>query len=135
MRCRPLWGDATRLVNNSENDIAGRTPLLKWLTKASEKAQRKNIERTLGVLVPVAAEADAAILRTGGINPSDVRRVSSLQRALLTDLVGPVPLPQLRAEYLNPLLTRTDVTDGVKLAVQHVFDSADKQRSRRGSQP
>lgn len=98
--------------------------MLKWLTKASEDAQRKNIERTLSLLVSAAAEADARILQTGSLTPSDQAKVVSLQKALLGDLIGPVPVEKLRDDYLQPLLANGTPSDGVKLAVQHVFDSA-----------
>jgi hypothetical protein len=93
-----------------------------WLKRASERAQRKNIERTLAQLIPAAAEADAEILRTGAASPEKTARVVSMQKSLLADLIGPVPLAKLREEYLHQVLADTQLGEGVKMAAQHVFD-------------
>lgn len=101
--------------------------MLNWLTKAAENAQRKNIERTLSLLLPAAAEADKRIIQTGSPTPSDQSRVKSLQKALITDLIGPVPMSQLREDYLQPVVADGALTDGAKMAVRHVFDTAERR--------
>jgi hypothetical protein len=98
--------------------------MLKWLKDASANAQRKNVARTLSLLIPAAAEADARIQQTGRPNPADVQRITSLQKSLLGDLVGPLRIDELREEFLTPVLRNPDHSDGVKTAVQHVFDTA-----------
>lgn len=100
-----------------------------WLTKASANAQRKNISRTLSLLVTAASAADRRIAQTGATNQQDVAQITSLQRSLLGDLVGPIPLADLRNEFLDPILRDSGTSEGVKMAVRHVFDTAE-QRSR-----
>jgi hypothetical protein len=101
--------------------------MLKWLKDASANAQRKNISRTLSLLIQAAGEADSRIQETGRTNPADVKRIQSLQQSLLGDLIGPVQLNLLREEFLTPVLNGSTHTDGVKMAVQHGFDTASRR--------
>lgn len=100
--------------------------MFKWLTKAAENTQRKNIERTLSLLLPVAAAADQQILRTGLPTPSDQAKIASLQKSLLVDLIGPVSISQLREDYLQPVIADGALGEGAKMAVRHIFDTADR---------
>jgi hypothetical protein len=102
--------------------------MLKWLKRASEQAQRRNVERTLTRLVAAAEEADQKIRDSGGqLGSGDARQVNKIQRQLLTDLVGPVPVERLRVDYLDPLLSDPHVSEGARMAVRHVFDSAARE--------
>lgn len=98
--------------------------MLNWLRKKSEEAQRRNVERTLRRLISAANEADERIQRNGGVNPADQRRVVSLQKALLKDMIGPLSLQDLEQDYLAPLLADPEAGEGARLAVEHVFESA-----------
>jgi hypothetical protein len=98
--------------------------MLSWLRKKAEAAQRKNVERTLEVLVQVSNKADAQIERSGRADPADQKRVVSLQRALLNDLIGPASVEQLEEDYLKPLMNDPEASEGAKLAVEHVFKTA-----------
>ena len=98
--------------------------MLSWLKNKAEAAQRKNVERTLRLLVQAADKADAQIERSGQADPADQNRVGSLQRALLKDLIGPAPVEQLEEDYLKPLRNDPEATEGAKLAVEHVFRTA-----------
>lgn len=101
--------------------------MFKWIVTASENAQRKNISRTLTLLLSTAAAADARILQTGALTSSDQTKIQSLQKALLWDIVGPLSLDQLRDEYLEPIIADGAVGEGAKMAVRHVFDTASKR--------
>jgi hypothetical protein len=101
--------------------------MLGWLKKASGNAQRKNVSRTLSLLITAAAAADRRIAERGSSNQQDVAHITSLQRSLLGDLIGPIPLADLRNEFLDPLLHDGTVSEGVKTAVKHVFDTAAQQ--------
>jgi len=100
--------------------------VLKWMKAASEKAQRRNVERTLTRLIALANQADGVLRDGGDLSPGAQRAVVSVQKQLLGDLVGMVPLDQLRREYLDPLASNPEVTEGTRMAVQHVFDTAAK---------
>jgi hypothetical protein len=102
--------------------------MLGWIKKASEKAQRRNIDRSFKLLVDAAAAADDRLMRSPQVMPDDVARVTSLQKSLLMDLIGPVSVDDLRKEYLEPLLSNSSVSEGTKMAVSHVFDSASRKQ-------
>ncbi len=105
--------------------------MLNWLKKASERAQRRNIELALPALIEAATAADRRILESGGaVNPSDVSRVTSIQKSLYGNLIGPVAIADLRRDYLDPVLNNPNLSDGTKLAVRHVFDSFEKNSRR-----
>lgn len=103
-----------------------------WFRKMSERAQRKNVERTIEMLVRSAQEADGELLQGRAPSPAVQARVASNQRSLLVDLIGPVSLDELRDEYLRPLVSDDRFSDGVVMAVQHVFDMADRSGRRKG---
>jgi hypothetical protein len=105
-----------------------------WLKRTSEKAQRSNVERTLALLISAAAEADAEILSAGAASSVLMTRIVSMQKSLLADLIGPVPLAKLREEYLHSLLADSRLSEGIKMAVQHVFDWAAKSEHPRTMQ-
>ncbi|WP_375754894.1 hypothetical protein [Corallococcus exercitus] len=106
--------------------------MIAWFRKMSERAQRQNVERTIELLVRAAKEVDLELLH--GRTPSeDGRRcLISMQRALLVDVVGPVPIDVLRKDYLEPILASDRFGEGEKLAVRHVFESAEKSGRRTG---
>ncbi len=101
--------------------------MFKWLKKASEKAQRNNVRRTLSRLVDTAQRCDLILMAGGTLPPHEKARVVSLQQQLLGDLTGLVPLHQLRKEFLEPLEQDPEVSEGVRMAVRHVFDSAERR--------
>lgn len=99
--------------------------MFKWLKNASEKAQRNNVRRTLSRLIDTVGRCDAILVAGGALSPNQKAKVVSLQQQLLLDLTGLVPLQQLRAEFLEPLEQDPEVSEGVRMAVRHVFDSAE----------
>jgi hypothetical protein len=99
--------------------------MLKWLKKASEGAQRGNVRRTVSRLVEAANGVDRNLVASGGVPlASDTAQIVSIQKQLLTDMVGPLSPGQLRAEFLDPLEGDPTVSDGARMAVRHVFDTA-----------
>jgi hypothetical protein len=102
-----------------------------WIKRASENAQRKNVERGIALLVEAANDADTRIAASGGaINSADAARVVSLQKSLLMDLIGPLSLATLRAECMDPVVARAGVSDGAKMALRHVFDTAQRNGTK-----
>ena len=101
--------------------------MINWLKKASTNAQRGNVRRTLTTLVQTAEEVDSRILQNGSASPADQRRVTAIQKSLLGDLVGPVTLQDLKIEFMEPILSDHTLSDGTKLAVRHVFDTAERR--------
>jgi hypothetical protein len=101
--------------------------MLEWLKKASAKAQRGNVRRTVTSLVETAEEVDSRILQYGSASPADQRRVTSLQKFLLGDLVGPVTIQDLKTEFMEPIMSDEALSDGTKMAVRHVFDTAESR--------
>ena len=98
--------------------------MFKWLKKASEGAQRGNVERTLSRLVNAANDCDSTLVASGSLPAAETARVVSIQKQLLGDMSGPLSIDQLRAEFLDPLDGDPTVSEGARMAVRHVFDTA-----------
>ena len=103
--------------------------MLKWLKKASANAQRGNVRRTLETLVRTAEEADSRIVASGTASPADKRQIASLQKSLLNDMLGPLSIRELKTEFMEPIMAQGDLSEGTKLAVRHVFETAERQTS------
>lgn len=100
--------------------------MLKWLKKASANAQRGNVRRTLDTLVRTAEETDTRIVESGTASPSDKRQIASIQKSLLQDLIGPLSIHELKTEFMEPIMEDGDLSEGAKLAVRHVFETAER---------
>lgn len=98
--------------------------MLGWLNTLSEKAQRGNVNRTIQTLVQAANTASDWKSTYGSIASVDAKRIVSLQHTLAKDLIGPVPLDNLRSEFLAPVLFSGEASDLAKRAVRSVFDAA-----------
>jgi hypothetical protein len=57
------------------------------------------------------------------VSPADQSKVTSIQQTLYNDLIGPVPIDDLKREFLEPVLADPEVSGATKEAVNHVFSS------------
>jgi len=107
--------------------------MFKWLkekaTQAAAKQCKLNISLNAKTLVSVSNRADAAITASGGkSNNSDIQQVIKAQENLLKDIIlgcsNGVSLEIIKSEIINPIISGGEVSDGAKLAINHVLDSA-----------
>lgn len=98
--------------------------MLEWLKNISRKQSQKNITRIVAQLIDAANEADAIIQVTASLPPEHKKRVTTLQKSLLFELNGPLPLAQVREEILEPALAASNASDGTRMAVDHVYNTA-----------
>jgi hypothetical protein len=104
--------------------------MLAWLKRKATEKQGANIRGTLEELIALANEADATIQRLGDSFPQQKKEIHRLQNKLRLDLIGPVPLEEVKQTILDPTLRNPGVTAGARIAVDHVYDSA--VRSQQG---
>jgi hypothetical protein len=109
--------------------------MLNWLKKASGNAQRENVRRTLARLIDSADVVSARIDRDGYVSPADQRKVTSIQQTLYNDLIGPVPIDDLKQEFLEPVLADPTISGATKVAVNHVFSSFEQHDQELASKP
>jgi len=98
--------------------------MLGWLKRKAIEKQEANIRDTLGKLVAVSNEAHATIDRLGDSFPQQKEAVRKLQNQLAFDFIGPLPLDEVKHRILEPALRRPGVTEGARMAVDHIYDSA-----------
>ena len=102
--------------------------MLKWLMNASKGAQRGNVRRTVSRLVQAANGVDRRLAASGGVPlASDTAQIVSIQKELLKDMIGHLSIEELRTEFLDPLDHDPAVSEGARMAVRHVFDTAAKR--------
>lgn len=98
--------------------------MLEWLKRKAAEKQEANVRETVAALIAVANEAYATIQRLGDAFPQQHRAIVALQRRLSVNLIGPVPLDELRHRIIDPALDQPGVTEGARMAVYHVCDAA-----------
>lgn len=103
-----------------------------WIKRKALEKSAANIAEILNELTQAATLADKRIVATGLPNPSDIALIKKLQRQFYFELNGPIPLNEVKSTFIDPILA-SDLIDGAKLAVTHVFDSysADSKRADR----
>ena len=106
--------------------------MLGWLKRKSIEKQEANIRETLGKLIQVSNEAHATIGRLGDAFPQQKEAVRKLQNQLAFDFIGPLPLDEVKHSILEPALRRPGVTEGARIAVDHVYDSVLQARQGKG---
>jgi hypothetical protein len=102
-----------------------------WLKKKAAAKQESNIQDTLAKLIHAADEAHGTIQRLGDAFPQQKQAIHQLQNQLMFDLIGPIPLDEIKQRIFEPSLHRPGITEGARMAVDHVYDSA--VRARQGS--
>lgn len=103
--------------------------VLSWLKNKSVAKQRANVERDLSALIELAEDAEKVIQRTGHpLQGRAAARITEAQKSLLWSLVGPVPLADLREQFLRPVLANQDLSESSHLAIRHVFETASQDR-------
>jgi len=107
--------------------------MFKWLkdkaTQAAAKQCKLNISLNAKTLLSVSNHADAAITTSGGkTNNSDIQQVIKVQEELLKDIIlgcsNGLSLEIIKSEIINPIIAEGEVSDGAKLSINHVLDSA-----------
>lgn len=98
--------------------------MLGWLKRRAIKKQETNIRDTLAKLIHVSNEAHATIERLGDSFPQQKEAIHKLQNQLMFDFIGPMPLDEVKHRILEPALRLPGVTQGARMAVDHVHDSA-----------
>ena len=107
--------------------------MFKWLKEKATKAVatqcKFNIRLNTKKLVSVVNRADKHInASSGNTNDKDTRDVASAQKRLLADVIignsKGISLETIKNDVIDPLLQKIEVTNGVKIAVEHVLKSA-----------
>jgi hypothetical protein len=107
--------------------------MFKWLkekaTQAAANQCRTNIRLNTGTLVAVSNSASEHINRSGGsTNENDIRRVVKAQEGLLKDIIlghsNGLSLEEIRNAVIDPELEKIEVSDGARLAIEHVTRTA-----------
>ena len=90
--------------------------------------QENHVRQTLAKLIQISNEADSTIARLGGSSPQQRDTIHRLQEQLRFDLIGPVPIDEIKQRILEPALRAPGVTEGARMTVNHVYDSAVRGR-------
>lgn len=107
--------------------------MFRWLKKkataAAQKQCRLNIRLNTKTLISVANRIDAKIVQSGGtVSPSDQQSAQKAQEALLTDIIlgisNGLTLEEIQASIVNPILDEEELSEGARIAVKHVLQSA-----------
>lgn len=96
--------------------------MFNWLKKKSAELQKGHIMVALVELVEVANVAHENIQRTHMPNHRDVKAVRKAKDKFIRSLWGPLPMEQVRKDFIDPLLRRQDVSHGARMAIEHAFD-------------
>lgn len=98
--------------------------MLGWFKKKAAEKQESNIRETLAKLIQASDEAHATIERLGDSFPQQKEAIYRLQNQLMFDLVGPISLDEIKQRIFEPALSRQGVTEGARMALDHVYYSA-----------
>jgi hypothetical protein len=96
-----------------------------------QKARRRSFENILDLLASLAEASNRAnkdIQNSGDSTPADKALIIRLQNDLLIQLCGPLPLDRIKTDFIEPLLAGSEMTEGARLAVEHVLREFDKRR-------
>ena len=96
-----------------------------------QKARRRSFENILDLLASLAEASNRAykdIQNLGDSTPSDKALISRLQNDLLIQLCGPLPLDRIKTDFIEQLLAGPEMTEGARLAVEHVMKEFDKRK-------
>lgn len=107
--------------------------MFKWLkrkmTSAAQKQCKFNIRLNTKTLVAVANKADQHLRASGAmLNESDQIKVHNAQKALLKDIIlgysNGLSLQDIKSNVIDQALSEEQVSNGAKIAVDHVINSA-----------
>jgi len=101
---------------------------INWFKNKSIETSSKNIQECLENLVVVANEAYCNNLQHAGkTDPSDIRKVQNAKDQLIIQLCGPIPLEEVKKNFINPILNSNNLTEGARMAINHAFDCVEKK--------
>ena len=107
--------------------------MFKWLEKKATQAAanqcKLNIRLNTKTLAAISNTADENIVASGGAtNEDDLRRVVKAQEELLKDIIlghsNGLSLEEIRNSVIGPELENIEVSDGARLAIDHVIKTA-----------
>lgn len=96
--------------------------MFEWLKRKAADRQEANILATLQRLIRVSNEAYTTIEQFGDSSIQQKRDIHRLQETLRLDLIGPIPLAEVKTRLLEPALAAPGVSEGARMAVEHVCD-------------
>lgn len=94
-----------------------------WLKRKATEKQIRNTLDSLEKLIQVANEAQRSLDQVGTSTEAQRSSIHKLQKELMWNTIGPMSREELRKEVVDPLLARPEVSDGARMAVNHVFES------------
>lgn len=94
-----------------------------WLKRKAVELQENHVQETLAKLIQISNEAHSTIARLGHASLEQRDTIHRLQEQLRFDLIGPVPIDEIKQRILEPALRAPAVTEGARMAVNHVYDS------------
>ncbi|MBW2119990.1 MAG: hypothetical protein JRH09_19005, partial [Deltaproteobacteria bacterium] len=86
--------------------------MFKWFKQKAVDKSASNIESLIEQLIEVANQADSNIQQTGGMNAADKKAMKHLQKQLMIQLCGPIPLEDVKTKYIDPALKASNVSEG-----------------------
>lgn len=99
--------------------------MLNWLKQKSIQKHEENIRQCLSELVIVGRELDEILMRTGALTPAEIKRGRKVKDRLVIHLAcGPIPLGEVKAKILDPVLSDPNVTEGAKMGINHAYEYA-----------
>ena len=107
--------------------------MFKWLkekaTQAAANQCKINIRLNTKTLTAIANTASEHINASGGpTDEDDIRRVVKAQEDLLKDIIlghsNGLSLEEIRNSVIGPELEKIEVSDGARLAIEHVIRTA-----------
>jgi hypothetical protein len=116
--------------------------MFKWLKEKAKQAAtnqcKLNIRLNTKTLVSVANRADENIrASSGNTNDGNISDVVSAQKSLLQDIVlghsNGMSLADIRSNIIDPILSELEVSNGAKMAVDHVLKTASETVDIQGS--
>jgi len=104
--------------------------IINWLKRKSINLSEKKIRQCLDNIVSVSNEAYFNLQRTGLTDAADIKAVQKAKDRLIIQLCGPIPLEEVRQNFIEPVLNREDITKGAKIAINHAYEYAEKSIKR-----
>lgn len=107
--------------------------MFKWLkgkaTQAAANQCKINIRLNTKTLVAISNKASDHTRTSGGsTNEDDIRRVVRAQEGLLKDIIlghsNGLSLEEIKNDVIDPELKKIEVSDGARLAIEHVIKTA-----------
>ncbi len=95
----------------------------KAVQSTSIKQSARNIYNLLNELILQIVEVQSKYLETGQQDEAGSDKIHKLQKDLLFELNGPIPVSIVKEHIIEPMLDHYDAHESTRVSVNHVLDS------------